>query len=344
MLEHLNYSLIRVAFGSLATLIAEAKIEPVNHSRWRLGNRSKTLLTFVIITALSISCFGFLAEENKNKTTVPQSTGNPETKPSETAQENNTSATSTNTPGSSSQNMSVPGPKIFVTTPAPTRPPGTFESHQTMDESVWWQVAVNAWQYFSPGVGVDRTTGLPWAGQFYSCFTDWDLGIYIQAVLDASAIGLIGEDGDWGASARLEKVMSFLENRDLNDYGYPYWFYQSGDGKEYRATSEQASSPFDLVDTGRLFVALNNLKVYNSSLASRIDALVTGPGNRSDYAALLPSVLNESLTSVSIYMYYITCGFASFWPSELGDAPKQDTEQYVYRRKCHHIWRYFASS
>jgi len=77
------------------------------------------------------------------------------------------------------------------------------------------------------------------------------------------------------------------------------------------------------MDTGRLLVALNNLKLYNSSLAPRIDALVTGPGNRSDFAALLPAVKNESFTSVSIYMYYICSGFGSFWPDELGDAPNR---------------------
>ncbi len=99
----------------------------------------------------------------------------------------------------------------------PPRDPGTIESAGAMNSNVWWKVANNAWQYFQPGWGVDPTTGLPRSGGTDSpVFTDWDLGVYIQAVMDANATGVIGNDGPWGSSARLEKVVSFLENRPLN--------------------------------------------------------------------------------------------------------------------------------
>ena len=51
--------------------------------------------------------------------------------------------------------------------------------------------------------------------RFYG-FTDWDLGVYIQAVIDAQKLGLIGNDGAWDFSARIDKVLTFLENRPLN--------------------------------------------------------------------------------------------------------------------------------
>ena len=68
-----------------------------------------------------------------------------------------------------------------------------------MNRTVWTAVAKNAWNYFSPGIGVDSTTGLPFAGgDGFKAFTDWDLGSYIQAVIDAQEIGLINCKWDLG--------------------------------------------------------------------------------------------------------------------------------------------------
>ena len=73
----------------------------------------------------------------------------------------------------------------------------------------------------------------------------------------------------------MNKVLTFLENRELNAAtNYPYWFYQATDGKDYHALSDLATGTVDVVDTGRLFVALNNLRNFNSSLAQRIDNIV----------------------------------------------------------------------
>ncbi len=202
-----------------------------------------------------------------------------------------------------------------------SRPPGLIESNPNLTATVWRTVAANAWQYFQPGTGVDSNTGLPRASLTYFYFTDWDLGVYIQAVIDANKTGLIGYDGNWGSIARIEKVLTFLETRELNNASYPFWFYQASDGKEYRAASELSSSLVDPVDTGRLFVALNNLKTFNSNLTSRIDNFVYNKfGNRSNYAVLVPGVLNDCNSSISVYTYYVASGFASFWPNELAGA------------------------
>ena len=150
-----------------------------------------------------------------------------------------------------------------------SKPPGLIESAQTLNSTVWMKVAANAWAYFKPNVGVDPNTGLPYAGgTTFTGFTDWDLGVYIQAIIDAQKIGLIGNDGAWGSNARIDKVLTFLETRDLNNNSYPYQFYDATTGKDDSTMS--GPEIVDIVDTGRLFVALNNLINFNSSLAARV--------------------------------------------------------------------------
>lgn len=198
---------------------------------------------------------------------------------------------------------------------------GLVVAGQPVNSSIWHAIAANAWAYFQPGVGVDPKTGLPYAsGTNFVGFTSWDLGGYIQAVLDAQKLGLISAEGSWGSSARLEKVMDFLENRPLNaTTGYPYWYYDATNGQDLHSLSDKEVGIVDGADTGRLFDALNNLRMYNSSLAPVIDNIVY---NQSDYAALLPSVEKDA-TSNSIYGYCIDSGFASFWPQQVGNIPNE---------------------
>lgn len=93
---------------------------------------------------------------------------------------------------------------------APPKGPGVIESAQTIDKTVWTAVGANAWKYFQYGVGVDPTTGLPYGVFDWTFFTGWDLGVYIQAVMEAQKIGLINKGQ---AIDRLEYVLTFLENR-----------------------------------------------------------------------------------------------------------------------------------
>jgi hypothetical protein len=196
--------------------------------------------------------------------------------------------------------------------------PGLIESAQTINSAVWMKVATNAWAYFTPGIGVNAKTGLPYAeGSSFTAFTDWDLGCYIQAVIDAQKLGLIGNDGAWDFSARINKVLTFLESRPLNaTTNYPFQFYDATTGKEDLSVSQEET--VDVVDTGRLFVALNNLINYNNSLKQTIDNIVLY--GRSNYTALVHSV--EGLaSSTNIYAYLIAGGFASFWPDQLSGVP-----------------------
>jgi len=225
--------------------------------------------------------------------------------------------------------------KPFTPTVNPTRPNPTPTHNRPKDTShmvvtqanpvnadTWRAVAKYAWNHFAPDIGVDTRTGLPGSSGSVNAFTDWDLGVYIQAVIDAQTLGLIDSADEWGSSARIEKVMTFLETRELNaSTGYPFWFY-TNDGTNYHENSDKAIGIVDLADTGRLLIALNNLKTYNTSLASRIDNLVYNTyGNRSNYAAFIPLLKAEAQISNSIYSYYCISGFAGFWPNDLSNAP-----------------------
>ncbi len=307
-----------------ASLEAERKKGFFRQNRWRFSKKAKCLIVFAIITVMLVSIFAILPKLNNSTPNTPQSSDNSTASPSATQGTNNQTGSNalsqfaqffSNLAGSAAQAFSLP------------KGPGVIESAQTINSTVWRAVAANAWQYFQPGVGVGSNTGLPYAqGTGFSVFTDWDLGVYIQAVIDAQKIGLIGTDGAWGSSARLEKVVSFLETRPLNDTThYPFWFYDATTGLDDHGHSDLAGGAVDIVDTGRLFVALNNLKAYNSSLAQRIDNIVLNgtenPNGGSNYAALVSSIGNDSLTSTSIYAYYCWSGFASFFPNQLANAP-----------------------
>lgn len=50
------------------------------------------------------------------------------------------------------------------------------------DVTYWLDLARNAWEYFQHGKGVNAATGLHNAGLSFPYFTDWDLGVYVQAI------------------------------------------------------------------------------------------------------------------------------------------------------------------
>jgi len=179
-------------------------------------------------------------------------------------------------------------------------------SSLTINNSYWLRLATNAWNYFQPGVGVDATTGLHGAGLSWPYFTDWDLACYIQAVIDANQLGILGESGAWGATARVDDILSFLETRTLTSSGVPYVLYQSANG------DPSGSAVQDAFDAGALLVALNNLRIYKPDLAGTINYIVY---NRTNYAPLEQQAASFS-SLFSLYDYYAVSGFACFWPSQ----------------------------
>ena len=267
---------VRVFLGSRfvslgKSLNVEGKKGFMNFNNLRFGKKSRGLIVFAIVAIVLVSILPFLLKGNQATPDIPQSTNSPTDSPTAVPQET-TQPTSPPDPFSQIRNIAK-GLTDPITRAVTPKAPGTIETAGAMNSSVWHDVAANAWKYFQPDTGVDPNTGLPRGGGTDAPnFTDWDLGVYIQAVIDAQKIGVIGTDGAWNFSQRLEIVVNFLETRDLNSYNYPFWFYQAKDGKSFNQNSDVATTPVDGADTGRLFVALNNLRVYNSSLASRINA------------------------------------------------------------------------
>jgi hypothetical protein len=184
-------------------------------------------------------------------------------------------------------------------------PPTNVQASLVVDQSYWLRLANNAWNYFQPGVSVDSTTGLHSAALDYPYFTDWDLGVYIQSIIDVNQLGILNANGSWGADARFNKILTFLQTRQLTSNGLPYVWYQSANGNPH-VTDEQNAA-----DAGELLVALNNLRVFRPALADAINNVVY---NRTNYAPLEQAV--DSLTnSTNLYDYYVASGFAGFWPS-----------------------------
>jgi hypothetical protein len=177
--------------------------------------------------------------------------------------------------------------------------------------SFWLGLAENAWNYFQLGIGVDSTTGLHQAGVGCPVFTDWDTGLYIEAIIDAEKLGILNSSGVWGADDRINRVLTFLENRPLMADGLPYLFYSSRTGQNTVDTQQVAT------DSGKLFVALKNLEAYKPELKSRIDNIVYSRTNYTQREISVDVLLGQMLNGTRpacIYDYYVTCGFAGFWP------------------------------
>ena len=174
-----------------------------------------------------------------------------------------------------------------------------------VDRAYWLSLANNAWKYYQPGFGVDSTTGLHGTSQDFPYFTDWDLGVYIQSIIDANKLGIINKDGIWGAEVRFNKILTFLQNRPLSSNGIPYVWYQATNGNPHLIEEQNAA------DSGQLLVALNNLRVFRPDLADAVNNIVF---NRTNYAPMKQAV-DALANSKNLYDYYVARGFAGFWPS-----------------------------
>jgi hypothetical protein len=313
------FSLRSILLESPLPSAAERKKLLPKRSGWHLSGKAKILISIVMIAIILVSIFVFLSKGGGSASVIHQSTPTQASSPTPTSQTPNNSQSGEQTSRSSPSIVQYQPSPLPSSRPGPS---GLIESAESINSTVWRAVAANAWDYFQPNLGVNHNTGLPAAETSFPYFTDWDLGVYVQSVLDAQKIGLIGRGGDWGADARLDKVMTFLETRELNAAtGYPYWFYQASDGKDYHALSDTTAGTVDVVDSGRLLIALNNIIAYNASWEQRVNHFVYDTfGNRTNYAALVPMLQNSSVSN-NLYDYYTTNGFASFWPNQLSGVP-----------------------
>jgi hypothetical protein len=166
----------------------------------------------------------------------------------------------------------------------------------------WINWARIAWRYFDPGVGVNANTGLHYATSGWHRFTDWDLGLYIEAIIDAEMLGILGRDGAWGANYRLDKILSFLETRQLSGDGLPYWAYDADSGQVPGDVGTSTAHPSD---SGKLLLALDDLRRFRPDLAARINSLVT----RHSFQKFAES---DYFAWNDIYPFYVAQGFSAF--------------------------------
>jgi hypothetical protein len=166
----------------------------------------------------------------------------------------------------------------------------------------WMAMAENAWEYYQPGKGVNAQTGLHGAGLNYPYFTSWDLGTYIQAIIDARELGILQKNGTWGFDYRIEKVLNFLNTRNLTSDGLPYLTYDSRTGQPYGDT------PTFSIDEGKLYMALYNLKLLRPDLTQDIDYIVKMINNNT---ALIPDP-QSWLNVTNFYCYYVANAFKAF--------------------------------
>jgi len=135
----------------------------------------------------------------------------------------------------------------------------------------WLELARSAWNYFQPGVGLSRL-GLNYASMSWHYLTDWDLGCYISAIIDAEALGLVDKEGTMGSDARIRKVLNFLATRPLHPSGVPYGVYDADTGEP------GTTSPSNPSDAGRLLIALYRLKQHRPEFSNYIDYVVERNG------------------------------------------------------------------
>ncbi len=175
------------------------------------------------------------------------------------------------------------------------------------ETSEWVTWATNAWSFFQPGAAVDDSTGLCGASllENWPYFTEWDLGTYIFAILNAEEIGILLRTGDWGSTYRLNKIMTFLQNRELGSGNVSYVWHDARTGQPARNLSNSTTGVSDL---GYLLIALNAVKTQRPEYALAIDAIVLERMNLTGLASSPTAWTNTA----GLYEWYVAHGFMYF--------------------------------
>jgi len=166
----------------------------------------------------------------------------------------------------------------------------------------WMDWANIAWSYFQPSVGVNSNTGLHYPTSGWHRFTDWDVGVYVDAIMDAEKLGIVSREGTWGSDFRIERVLSFLETRQLTSDGLPYAQYDAETGK---VPSDIGSKTAHQSDSGKMLIALGELRNLRPGLTTRINALVA----RHNFTKFAES---NYFSGNDVYPFYAAQGYRAF--------------------------------
>jgi hypothetical protein len=181
----------------------------------------------------------------------------------------------------------------------------------SLEKQYWMDLAEKAWQFYQPSKGVNAQTGLHGASIGWPYFTEWDLGTYIQAVIDARELGLLQDDGSWGFNYRIEKILNFLQTRPLTSDHKPYITYDSGNGQQFDNTATFC------IDEGKLYMALYNLKTFHPDLTQQIDQIVKVRQNNTE---IVPDP-NIWIGDTNSYTYFASIAFKAWGFSGWSNMP-----------------------
>jgi hypothetical protein len=177
----------------------------------------------------------------------------------------------------------------------------------TYSTSNWLNWARTAWRYYQPGVGVNSASGLHRATLSWHCFTDWDLGTYIFSIIFARELNLISDgsgNGDWQFTDRINRLLTFLQNRLLSG-ATSYWAYDWSSGTPCSDTGSRLTDP---ADQARLLGALHALTVFRPTYSSQVASIFAR--SRSAYDTF------SSKLGTAYYDYLYAEGYAAFGYNE----------------------------
>jgi hypothetical protein len=197
---------------------------------------------------------------------------------------------------------------IPQTTNARQFQPQTSDPADPYTVTDWKSWATTAWAYYAPGVGVNSNTGLHQANLAFPCFTDWDLASYIFSIIYARKLGLITDSGTWQFNDRIQKILTFLEQRPFYSGTTPYVFYSSSAINPY-AYCSGFNSPTNAADSGLLLGALDALRTFDSTYATQVMTVFTR--SQSTYAGFAANCCNGA----DYYGYLMAEGYQAFFPS-----------------------------
>ena len=204
-----------------------------------------------------------------------------------------------------------------------------FTAHVRAQSSwtTWTDTAQTAWNFFHVGNAViwnpNITPSHPYetllgaAAMGYDYFTEWNLGTYMFAILDAEKAGILPRgpvtypSGLWepGSTDRLTNITSWLGNRQLCSGLACRWYHVYYANAS--APPETPQSPTDVADLGFLLIALDAVKRQRPEFTANIDG-VYGPGGIERQAAENLVCNTNWAAGVSIYEWFVAHGFSYF--------------------------------
>jgi hypothetical protein len=190
-------------------------------------------------------------------------------------------------------------------------PTSIAADNSSIERTYWLNLASRAWDFYAPRQSLNTQTGLYAASLDWPYFTEWDLGTQIQALIEAKALGLLPDTGQWGFINRTDKLIDWLKTRPLTYKNVPYSLYDSRNGDPAKTDATFS------IDEGNLYLALNKLSTVRPELAQDINYIIK---IRNNNAEIVPDP-KAWLNSTDLYCYFIASAFKNLQFEGWTDVP-----------------------